>query len=77
MCGLKEWKGCKAVVDISEFNEFQEKSGKLISLKNLSLKYLGKKIQDGRHSSTEDAQATMSLFLLKKKEMLKRFKVIV
>jgi RNA exonuclease 4 len=67
VCGLKEWKGWKAVVDICEFPSFKEKSGKLISLKNLSAKFLGKKIQEGRHSSTEDAQATMNLFLMKKK----------
>jgi hypothetical protein len=46
-------------------------------LKNLSLRFLGKKIQEGQHSSTEDAQATMSLFLLRRKEILKQFKLIV
>lgn len=77
VCGLKGWKGMKAVIDISEFTPYQEKSGKLISLKNLSTRFLGKSIQEGRHSSTEDAQATMSLFLLRKKEILKQFKLIV
>jgi len=42
----------------------------------LSTRFLGKKIQDGRHSSIEDAEATMSLFNLKKKLILKHFRVI-
>lgn len=77
VCGLKQWKGCKAIVDISEYEPFKEKNGKLISLKNLSARHLGKKIQDGRHSSVEDAEATIALFNLKKKEILKQFRVIL
>jgi hypothetical protein len=77
VCGLKEWRGWKAVIDINEYEAYQEKSGKLISLKNLSARHLGRQIQQGRHSSLEDAEVTIALFLLKKKEILKHFKVIL
>jgi hypothetical protein len=53
--GMQHWKGYKALVDINEFVGFKEKNGKLISLKNLSTRFLGKQIQEGRHSSVEDA----------------------
>jgi RNA exonuclease 4 len=77
VCGLQNWKGWKTLVDISEFKEFKEKTGKLISLRNLSLKYLGRSIQEGRHSSVEDSLATIDLFKIRKMEMLKQCKVIL
>jgi RNA exonuclease 4 len=45
VCGLKHWKGYKALININEFAGFQEPNGRLISLRNLSLKFLGKNIQ--------------------------------
>jgi hypothetical protein len=45
-------------------------------LRNLSLRILGKSIQEGRHSSVEDAETTLALFQARKKEILKQFKVI-
>lgn len=66
VCGLKEWKGWKALVDIAEFSDFKEKNGRLISLKNLSLRHLGRSIQEGRHSSVEDATATIDLYKLRR-----------
>lgn len=65
------------MVDISEFEAFKEKNGKLISLKNLTLRHLGRSIQEGRHSSVEDAMATIDLFKIRKMEILKQSKVIV
>ena len=72
VCGLKDWKGAKATIDISEFKPYQYPNGKLISLKQLSSKFLGKSIQDERHSSLEDAVATMQLFTRSKQAILKQ-----
>lgn len=76
VCGLKDWKSWRGLIDIAEFELFKEKNGKLISLRNLSLKHLGKQIQDGWHSSVEDAQATINLFKIHKKAILKYFKFL-
>jgi RNA exonuclease 4 len=43
--GLKHWKGYKALRSINEFPAFQEPNGRLISLRNLSLKFMGNSIQ--------------------------------
>ena len=58
VCGLKNWNGLKAVIDIADFKIYSP-GGKRISLKNLSYAHLGKTIQEGWHSSIEDAQATI------------------
>ena len=76
VCGLKDWKGWKALIDINDYQEFKEKNGKLISLKNLTSRHLGRSIQEARHSSVEDAVATMDLFLLRRSQILKHFHII-
>ena len=70
VCKLSSWKGFKGVIDISQSSAFSEK-GKKTSLKNLSMKFLGKEIQEGWHSSVEDAQVAMELFQKRKKLILK------
>ena len=77
VCGLSHWKGYKALIDINDYAEFKETNGKLVSLKNLAARKLGKQIQDGRHSSVEDAETTLALFNLRKREILKQYKVIL
>jgi len=42
--------------------------GKSPSLKSLSKKYLGVKVQSGEHSSVQDAQATMRLYMMFRKK---------
>ncbi|XP_047488842.1 RNA exonuclease 4-like isoform X2 [Penaeus chinensis] len=55
--------------DTSVYKVFRNKfEGKTPSLKNLSMKFLGMKIQEGEHNSVEDAQATMSLYMLCRKQ---------
>jgi RNA exonuclease 4 len=76
VCGLKEWKGWKALVDISEYADFKEKNGKLISLKNLTSRFLSRSIQEGRHSSVEDCVATMDLYRLRKQQILHQLRII-
>ena len=44
VCGLSDWKGIKSKIDIAKTNIFK-KEGKIHSLKNLTMKYLGKNIQ--------------------------------
>ena len=55
---------------------YKEQNGKLISLRNLSMKHLGRSIQEGRHSSLEDAGATIDLYQLHKTHILQHFKII-
>ena len=76
VCGLGQWKGWKALVDIAEYPPYKEGNGKLISLKNLTMKHLGKSIQGDRHSSVEDATATMNLYLLNRSPILTHLKII-
>ncbi|XP_037778548.1 RNA exonuclease 4-like [Penaeus monodon] len=55
--------------DTSMYKGFRNKfEGKTPSLKKLSMKFLGMKIQEGEHNSVEDAQATMSLYMLCRKQ---------
>lgn len=54
--------------DTSKFPEFRKQNaGKMPGLKKLCLVYLGLDIQNGQHSSVEDAQATMAVFRLHQK----------
>jgi|688.fasta_scaffold327896_1 hypothetical protein len=62
VCGLKKWTGFKKIIDIADTHPYSP-AGKRISLKKLSYNNLGKVIQEGWHSSVEDANATMQLFL--------------
>ncbi|XP_063584987.1 RNA exonuclease 4-like isoform X2 [Penaeus indicus] len=55
--------------DTSMYKGFRSKfEGKTPSLRKLSMKFLGMKIQEGEHNSVEDAQATMSLYMLCRKQ---------
>ena len=75
ICGLEVWSGIKGTIDICE-SELYSEGGKRVSLKKLSEKYLGKRIQERWHSSVEDSQAAMSLFLKNKKHIMKENKFI-
>lgn len=69
---LDKWKGISRKVDIAEFSEYREKNGsKVVSLKRMAISFLNRNIQSGWHSSVEDASATMDLFKLNKKKILK------
>ncbi|KAF2268833.1 hypothetical protein CC78DRAFT_613069 [Lojkania enalia] len=61
----------------SKFREFASIPGRTPSLKGLVERLLGVEIQVGRHSSVEDARATMALFRLEKEgfdaEVLKTY----
>lgn len=61
--GMEGWAGFKSIVDISKMSTFKDEENRIQSLKKLALKYLGLTIQTGSHTSLEDAQATMDLFL--------------
>lgn len=52
--------------DSSRFRKFRE--GRTPALKNLAKKYLGVEIQDGEHSSIQDALAAMQLYRMFRKE---------
>ncbi|XP_054263023.1 uncharacterized protein LOC128986602 [Macrosteles quadrilineatus] len=52
--------------DTSKFKKFRE--GKTPALKKLAKKYLGATIQEGEHSSVQDAFAAMQLYKMFKKE---------
>ncbi|GIY57691.1 RNA exonuclease 4, partial [Caerostris darwini] len=55
--------------DTSKYKPFREiANGRTPSLKKLTAKVLNCDIQSGEHSSIEDAQAAMLLYLVKKKE---------
>ena len=63
----------KLIRDISLFSAFR--NGKFrMSLKELTGKYLSINIQEGRHSSAEDARATLELYKLYKQEIDQEFK---
>lgn len=56
--------------DTSKFKKFREiAGGKAPSLKKLAKEFLEIDIQIGKHSSVEDARATMLLFRLFRKEI--------
>lgn len=63
--GMEGWEGFKSIVDISKMPAFKDEN-RVQSLRKLAMKHLGMTIQTGSHSSLEDAQATMDLFLLQK-----------
>lgn len=65
VCGMKDWKGFKQVIDIADAHIYSP-GGKRLALKRLSYNQLGKVIQEGWHSSLEDANVTMQLFLKNK-----------
>lgn len=67
--GMTDWKGAKSIVDISSYTQYKE-GGKVQGLKKLTSVFLGKDIQIGKHSSLQDAKATMELFKLRKDKIL-------
>ena len=59
----------KSIRDTSLYKPFRAAfNGKTPSLKNLSARMLGVTVQEGEHSSVQDAQATMRLYTMFKKE---------
>ena len=55
--------------DTSTYKPFRKIfGGKTPSLKNLSARMLGVSVQQGEHSSVQDAQAAMRLYTMHKKE---------
>lgn len=75
--GLDKWTGISNKIDVAEFSMYKEKNGKKVaSLKRLSESLLNKNIQKGWHSSVEDAVATMELFKINKKKIMKENKLI-
>ena len=50
--------------DLTRFTKYKNQFGQIRSLKNLALDLLGKKIQQGEHSSVTDAQASIGLYRL-------------
>lgn len=67
--GMSKWKGAKSTVDIAKYTQYKE-GGRLQGLKKLSSVFLGREIQIGKHSSLQDAKATMELFKLRKDKIL-------
>ena len=63
----------RLVRDISNFSHFRDTKYR-ISLKALTEKFLNIKIQEGRHSSAEDARAALELYKLYKSEIDGDFK---
>jgi RNA exonuclease 4 len=59
--------------DISEFSYFKKDKFKT-SLKELTDRFLNMKIQEGKHSSVEDARAALELYKLYKEEIDAEFK---
>lgn len=62
-----DW-GSRFERDISNFPVFKEK-GRKVKLKKLAEKFLRMEIQDGRHSSVEDARAALELYKLYRKDI--------
>jgi len=59
----------RMIRDTSLYKPFRAAfSGKTPSLKNLSARMLGVSVQEGEHSSVQDAQATMRLYTMFKKD---------
>ena len=56
------------VRDLTRFSKFKNQFGQIKSLKNLTQDLLGKKIQQGEHSSVIDAQASIGLYRLHERE---------
>lgn len=57
-----------AIRDTSKYKKFHEEFKTTPSLKKLTAKYLGVTIQEGEHSSIEDAKAAMMLYMMFRKE---------
>ncbi|BFZ10761.1 hypothetical protein BsWGS_13800 [Bradybaena similaris] len=65
----------KLIRDTSLYKPFRELfSGRLPSLKKLTDKVLGVKVQEGQHSSVQDAQATMRLYTMHRQQWEKRIR---
>ena len=59
----------RMIRDTSLYKPFRAAfNGKTPSLKNLSARFLGVSVQEGEHSSVQDAQATMRLYTMFKKD---------
>ena len=59
----------KMIRDTSVYKPFRSAfNGKTPSLKNLSARMIGVSVQEGEHSSVQDAQATMRLYTMFKKD---------
>ena len=56
------------VRDLTRFTKYKNQFGQIKSLKNLTQDLLGKKIQQGEHSSVVDAQASLGLYRLYEKD---------
>ena len=54
--------------DLTKFAKYKNQFGQIRSLKNLTKDLLGKKIQEGEHSSVIDAQASVGLYRLYEKD---------
>ena len=48
--------------DLSKFRKYQNDHGQAMSLKNLTEKFLQRRIQEGSHCSVIDSQAAMGLY---------------
>ncbi len=63
----------KMIRDTSSYKPFRDAfAGKTPSLKNLTSRMLGVSVQEGEHSSVQDAQAAMRLYTMFRKEWEKR-----
>ena len=59
----------KHIRDTAEYKPFRKLfGGRTPSLKNLTARLLGVKVQEGEHSSVQDAQATMRVYTMHKKQ---------
>ena len=59
----------KHIRDTAEYKPFRKLfGGRTPSLKNLTERLLGVKVQEGEHSSVQDAQATMRVYTMHKKQ---------
>ncbi|XP_061179260.1 uncharacterized protein LOC133187887 [Saccostrea echinata] len=65
----------KQIRDTSRYKYFHQLyNGRTPSLKNLSSRVLGVSVQEGEHSSVQDAQATMRLYTMYRKQWEKEIK---
>ena len=53
---------------MAKLKKYAHDNGGAMSLKKLSEKFLGVKIQGGQHSSVEDARAALALYRIKEQE---------
>ena len=60
--------GKDMVRDTSKFKKYQNEHGQAMSLKNLTEKFLLRKIQSGSHCSITDARAALALYRISEKE---------